>query len=201
MNESNMMKNIVLDYYSRKNFGDDLFVYLFVKHFGTDYSIRLLGNPFCGIPDELRSYNITFSFSSYIATVLAFIGSKIHPIEKITNKLYYKILDNTKAHSLIYVKIGGSIFMDRKAEKEITFGLDSSIERSFDIASQLNAATNHFIVGANLGPAYHEHYWNHIKKVFSQYAHVTLRDYSSYFKVQELGNTQYAPDIGSFLYP
>ena len=56
------MKKIVLDFYSCRNLGDDLFVWVFSKHF-SDCRIRLLANPKCiptFLPQNVRVHPYSY---------------------------------------------------------------------------------------------------------------------------------------------
>ena len=194
------MKKILLNYYSRKNFGDDLFVELFSKYF-SEHKIYLLGNPFY-VPVN-RNNNVKVSLWSYVYTVLGKIQSlsKNKKWNRYCDSLTNKVLESAKKGKDANVLIGGSIFQEYKTDpvmEEIDFSVRQG-RREFELDSYIQARKNTFVIGANLGPAYSEHYFDNMKARLQHYAHIILRDYASYESVKECGNVQYAPDV-AFMY-
>ena len=194
------MKKILLNYYSRKNFGDDLFVELFSKYF-SEHKIYRLGNPFY-VPRN-RNKNVKVSLWSYVFTVLGKIQSlsKNNKWTRYFDSLSNKVLEFAKKGKDANVLIGGSIFQEHKTDS-IMQEIDFSVREGrceFELDSNIQANKNTFIIGANLGPVYSKHYFDNTKARFKYYAHITLRDYASYNAVKECGNVQYAPDI-TFMY-
>ena len=78
-------------------------------------------------------------------------------------------------------------------ENEIDF--QTKQQPMFDFVSSIQYPKNSFVIGANLGPMFSDDYPARITNTFKNYAHVTLRDYSSYCLVSNLSNVQYAPDV------
>ncbi len=188
----NTMKKIIVEYYSRKNLGDDLFVQVLSEQFA-DCKILLLGNPL--MYTKHFNKNIKMHFGSYILMILGkascfFPGSKI---ERFLINICRIIKDKIKSKGHASVKIGGSIFMSHSEQEELDFS--TQVSPSYEIVSNLNEKNSSFVIGANLGPVYSEKYWEQIEKEFSEYKHITLRDYSSYMKMSHLKNVQYAPDV------
>ena len=188
------MKKIVLNYYSRRNLGDDLFVKIFTEHFN-DCTVYLIANP-CYIPKNLgKNVKIhPFSFLyTFIGKMMSLIGYQdtIAPIvQHFLEYCYNRIEKRTDA----VVEIGGSIFMDKAlGDTPIDFGVKRKPD--YRINSSLQKCGKRFVIGANLGPVYSEQYWERIKTLFYKYNHICLRDYSSYYMVKELLNVQYAPDV------
>lgn len=196
------MKKILLKYYSRKNFGDDMFVILFADYFN-DCRINLIANPLY-IPKSVKKMkNVKihpYSYVNVLLNKLIFLVSKIkislrfidflnRCFTNFLNHSYYYISKNHDAS----VEIGGSIFMDKKNDKEIIFRTKEKPD--FSLNSNLQDYGNFFIIGANLGPVYSQDYWNNIKEKFKTYNHICLRDWSSYTMVSDLPNVQYAPDV------
>ena len=84
------MNKILLQYYSRKNFGDDLFIRIFCNYFH-EYKIYLYGNPFY-VPDCLKKEK-TLKFRCFHTFRLssAFYGlGSIRPLLQITLRNYYE---------------------------------------------------------------------------------------------------------------
>lgn len=193
------MKRVLLRFYSRGNFGDDLFILIFSKHF-KNCRINLIVNPRY-IPKSLGK-NVRIHPFSYIETLIEKLSSKVgwntnfaQGNLKIINSIYHKL---GKRHDAI-VEIGGSIFMDNNTgNKEIDF--QTKELPNYAINSHLQNSGKAFVIGANLGPVYSERYWDYIKEKLKEYNHVCLRDYSSYNMVKQLQHVQYAPDI-AFLTP
>ena len=188
------MKEILLQYYAKRNLGDDLFIKIFSEYF-YDCKINLITNPKC-LPKELGSNVRIHSFSlmtSAIGKIQRLIGwdNKItHKIEKMRKKWLQRLIDKNDA----YVYIGGSIFMPKNVGKdEIPF--QSDIEPVYEYASCLHGNGHFFVIGANLGPIYDNGYIDGIREALMQYTHVCLRDWSSYSLVKDIQHIQYAPDV------
>lgn len=195
------MKKIVLDYYSCHNLGDDLFVRTFSESFPDD-SIRLLANPKC-IPRDLCK-NVRIHPYSYLKLLLMKAADVLEArgLPRAGERIrasHTAILKRIQEHCDAYVRLGGSIFMEHAPDcQEIDFAADQLPDYSFREDTQ--GEGNAFVIGANLGPAYSEDYWQNIREQFQEYRHVCLRDYASYCKMKDCPNVQYAPDV-LFLVP
>lgn len=194
-------KQIVLDFYSCHNLGDDLFVETFAKHF-SDCEIHLLVNPKC-VPKKLPDNVRTLHFSHVdlrlrrISNLASHRGHKrmVHMVERVRQRRLEHIASGCDA----FVKIGGSIFMQHAPGcTEIDFSTQEKPD--FALRPAQGSRGNRFIIGANLGPVYSEDYWEQIDEEFRNYRHVCLRDYASYRKMCAAPNVQYAPDV-LFLIP
>ena len=106
-------KQIILDFYSCYNLGDDLFVETFAKHF-SDCEIHLLVNPKC-VPQKLPDNVRVLHFSHVdlrlrrISNLASHRGHKrmVHMVERVRQRRLEHIASGCDA----FVKIGGSIFM------------------------------------------------------------------------------------------
>lgn len=158
------MNRIVLKYYSRKNLGDDLFVKIFTEYF-SDSIIYLIANP-CYIPKGLQK-NVKihpFSiFNTVIGKAMSYLGweNKISfVVQRFLDCCYNRIEKKVDA----IVEIGGSIFMEKGGEgNTVDFGLKRKPD--YRINSCLQNRGKKFVIGANLGPAYSDQYWEHIKNL------------------------------------
>lgn len=189
------MKKILLDFYSCRNLGDDLFVKIFSDYF-RDCHINLIVN-LRYTPKNLRK-NVKIHPFSLAHTIVGKIQSILGWDSKISAEMQkYLIWQRRRIEKKqdAVVLIGGSVFMGKKSnrQKEIPFRTEEHPE--FIITGRLQNRSNRFVIGANLGPAYSSEYWDNIKSVLRNYNHVCLRDYSSYCMVKELPHVQYAPDI------
>lgn len=189
------MKRILLDFYSCRNLGDDIFVKIFSDYF-RDCRINLIVN-LRYIPKDLRK-NVKIHPISLIHTVAGKIQSILGWDSKISADIQkYLIWQRRRIEKKqdAVVLIGGSVFMGKKSKgrKEIPFRTEEHPE--YIITGRLEHHSNRFVIGANLGPAYSTEYWDNIKSVLRDYTHVCLRDYSSYCMVKELSHVQYAPDV------
>lgn len=194
-------KQIVLDFYSCYNLGDDLFVEAFAEYF-SDCDIRLLANPKCipkGLPDNVRvhPYSYLGLLLRKLTDVCASRGRE--KLARSMERMPGRCLNRIGARCDAFVKIGGSIFMQHAPGcREIDF---STAEKpDFSLRRSTGGRGNRFIIGANLGPVYSEDYWEQMAKKFQEYRHVCLRDYASYRKMRAAPNVQYAPDV-LFLVP
>lgn len=106
-------KQIVLDFYSCYNLGDDLFVETFTKHF-SNCEIHLLVNPKCvpkKLPDNVRILHFSHVdlWLRRISNLASHRGHKrmVHMVEHVRQRRLEHIASGCDA----FVKIGGSIFM------------------------------------------------------------------------------------------
>lgn len=187
------MKKVVLSYYSRRNLGDDLFVKIFTEYFN-DCTIYLITNP-CYVPKGLgknvkvHPFSFLYTFVGKMMSLIGYENRLSSIIQHFLECCYSRIEEKSDA----VVEIGGSIFMDKERGVPLDFGMKRKPD--YSINSSLQNFGKRFVIGANLGPAYSEEYWDWIKTLFKKYNHVCLRDYSSYYMVKELPYVQYAPDV------
>lgn len=199
------MKKILLRYYSRLNFGDDLFVKLFSEYF-ENFEIHLLCNPLY-YPSNLGKH-VKVSAWSWIA---AFIGKlqglagSSGRLQKFLVHIYDKVISAAGYGKDACVLIGGSLFMDSReangGRQEIDFSVPVSRKREFSKCVVNRSHNRMFLICANLGPAYHANYFQWVGKFFDAYASVTLRDYASYLPFESDPHVRYAPDVGFLLKP
>ena len=192
------MKKILLRFYSRQNFGDDLFVKLFSEQF-CDHRIELLCNPLY-VPRGLGR-NVHVSPWAWLTTItgklqgMSFSSKRINALLRMQ---YNKLEAWSKKGTDACITIGGSLFPDYKlseGDEALPFAVPESCLRSYLFDSHINTASNEFIIGANLGPVFRADYFDRMKNDFSRYAHVCLRDYASYYPLRDESHIQYAPDV------
>lgn len=198
--ESNMRK-ILLHYYSRRNFGDDLFVQLFYDAF-KEHKIYLAGNPFY-IPYGIRG-KVYIPIQSWCATMVGKMQGIFRSnqyLVQILQRIYNRLMVSMENGKDACVLIGGSIFpdtshSDRTQKRSIDFSVPPDICRDYRLSSYKRDNEKKFVIGANLGPVYRDDYFQRMEQIFATYAHVCLRDYASYYPYRENPHVQYAPDVG-----
>ena len=188
------MKHILVSFYPTNNLGDDLFIHILAEQF-PDCKIDLMSS-IRHAPRHLRSNVRIHPFSYFLAlnSQLQKIIKKYPPLSQkfwqFEKRYRRELIQNSDA----YLNIGGSLFMDRgDPEEEIHFPANKRPAYDYISAPQNNG--NSFLIGANLGPVFHESYWTNIRETFQAYNHVCLRDYASYRMLQDLPHVQYAPDV------
>lgn len=188
---------ILLQFYSVKNFGDDMFVKIIADRF-PDYEIALLCNPL-HVPTWLPENVHTQKAASWLIN----INKKIAKTLK-NNRFSQKILainDCVIRYLRKYVDasaiITGSLYMDwpDHDEKAIDFSIDSKVERVYSISSSYKDNGGDFIIGANIGPIYHNNFIEKVEIEVARLNHICLRDYASYKLIRDKANVQYAPDV------
>lgn len=196
-----MSERIFLQYYSRLNFGDDLFVRILAEQF-PNHRVCLLGNP-AYIPKKLGS-NVYLSPFSWAAVAIGVVQARVkgRVFSKLLQDLYDRSITFAQKGAAASVMIGGSIFMDKpNGQNEIRFDVEKNDERDFSVNSRILTGRSNFVIGANLGPAYSEGYFQNMKRRTESYAHICVRDYASYSELQDCPNVQYAPDVVFALSP
>lgn len=188
------MKKILLNYYSRNNLGDDLFIKIFTEYFN-DCLIYLIVNPRYTLKNmggnvKVHPFSLLYTLIGKIMSLFGY-QNRISSIMQFFLEYCLNRIEN-KSDAVVY--IGGSIFMDKaRGISPLDFGIKGSVD--YNVSSSLQKEGKRFVIGANLGPAYSEQYWEGIKALLKKYKHVCLRDYSSYNMVKELSHVQYAPDV------
>lgn len=186
---------ILLQFYSCKNFGDDMFVRVFAEQF-PEYKIMLVCNPL-QIPYELPKNVQIAPFASWLISINKKVGKMFKPVRKPLTWLNSKIITSMRKRVDASVIITGSIYMDFPTgdEKEQGFAIDPSVTRNFEISSNYQACDGDFIVGANIGPIYHDDFVPWVESEISKLKHICLRDYASYMVLKNRSNVHYAPDV------
>lgn len=188
---------ILLQFYSVKNFGDDMFVKIFADRF-SDYDISLVCNPLHvpqWFPENVHMHQVAswmINVNKKIAKILkgGFFSQKLLMMNADMIKNLRKCVDASAI-------VTGSLYMDwpEADEKEITSSVDPKVNRNFAISSSYKDADGDFIIGANIGPIYHKTFIQKVEKEIANLNHITLRDWASYQLITDRSNVQYAPDV------
>lgn len=194
-NSNRYKGKILLQFYSCKNFGDDMFVRVFAEQF-PEYQIMLVCNPL-QIPSDLPKNVYLAPFASWLISINKKVGKMLKPARKPLAWLNSKIIAFERKRVAASVIITGSIYMDFPSgdEKELEFAIDPSVERDFEISSNYQTCDGDFIVGANIGPIYHDNFVPWVESEISKLKHICLRDYASYMVLNNRSNVHYAPDV------
>ncbi len=174
------MKKIFLWGYWAKNFGDDLFLKIYL--------------------DQMKKANI----STYILTEKKYkkfyekMGVKVVSKDSFIYKLVYKILTICRKPELyflmvnkrsLFVLLGGSLFAENK-------GLFAEQKQFLNLDYATTKAEKSFVIGSNFGPYIHEKFKEEYEVLFSKMEDVAFRDKMSFELFnQTLTNVRYAPDI------
>ena len=184
--------DILVQYYSRRNAGDDLFIDLLARHF-TDCRLSLIASPRyrpLGLPEHVRLHPISYSRAAW--RIVQRVAGLDSPLSRRIGRRNAFRLQSLADSSEAYVNIGGSIFME-SGEEERPFRGDGA--PCFDYVSTRRPGGRRFLIGANLGPAFTDEYGRRMCYEVGKYTHACLRDWASYTLVRKLGHAQYAPDV------
>ena len=156
------MKTLLVSYYARNNLGDDLFIFLLAEKF-SDCQIKLICRSryfSSDFPDNVR-----ISFFSYIEYLYFLFQHfiKIQKIEKYIGHAVYSLRSKIASRCDAFVEIGGSIYMDRSGEP---VDFMTNFPPHYEWKSVLSEKGNTFVIGANLGPASSDKYWEKIRSIF-----------------------------------
>jgi colanic acid/amylovoran biosynthesis protein len=167
------VKKALINYYSKNNLGDDLFIKIITSRYENIFSIIHGESTFTKSIKNLNVYK-----KSYIFVVWYKI------IERITNKRNI-LLKKCLKYNDILIYIGGSIFIEGgdipKWKKEATF------------YKCLNKY--YYIVGSNVGPYKSKEFLKILNQIFSRAKDVCFRDSASYELFKNLNSTRVASDI------
>ncbi len=158
------MKKIFIDAYTKMNLGDDMFLLSLVRRYpNTQFFVKAEEKHAAAYSDEKN------------LTVL-----EARKKNRILKQLEYRFKYDG------YVKLGGSIFMERPNEKSRA-PLPRFVSKVFN--------RNKFVIGANFGPYYTDNFLERAKASFYGYRGVSFRDTYSAELFSEFENITKAPDI------
>lgn len=174
------MKKIFLWGYWEKNFGDDLFLKVYLE--------------------KMKKINVT----TYILTEKRYkqyyekMGLKVVSKDLIIYKIIYRILTILNKPELyflmvkkndLFVMLGGSLFAENKGE-------DAEKKQLRNLDYAINKSEASFVIGSNFGPYTHNEFKEEYKRLFENVDSITFRDKNSYDLFNKtLNNVRYAPDI------
>ncbi len=170
-----MKKNIFLHCVYENNLGDDLFVYTIVNRYPYNKFMVINNNSYKKISqnNNLKVLNI----NHYIFRIFQIISNMLSKRNIIDSYLITR--------SDIIVTIGGSIFIDRKNQKENKKNL-----------KWYRIKKKSYVIGANIGPIYNNSYIKQIKNIALPYiTDMCVRDKKSYEYLRQYKKVRYAPDI------
>ena len=184
---------IITNYYGKGNLGDDLFLEILADRY-KNHEICIIGN--ARYFKKFRK-NVRLLPESVALTLIGKAQSLLSKTPKIVGflkRIYKRIFERVTKKSKAYILIGGSVFLsDNGGNAVIPFKTEERPD--FSLRELEPFKSGQFVIGANLGPAFSEKYWETVRARLSRFGAVSLRDYSSYVKVRDLGNVQYAPDV------
>lgn len=163
------MKSIFLMAYTKRNFGDDLFIENIMTRY-SDVKFYLVGD---------KKYKKYFINNKNLK-LLNEKKSNFDFINKIKQRVSYILQNN----SLATVYIGGSIFIEYPTWKNICNWWEYEATKF-----------NFFVLGANFGPYSIDEYCNKMNTIYEKMSDVCFRDKYSYNLFIDNQNVRYAPDI------
>lgn len=158
------MKKIFIDAYTKMNLGDDMFIVSLVRRY--PHTRFVIGAE--------EKYTLSYSDEKNLTVV------EKSKKNRILRQLEYMIKYDG------YVKLGGSIFMEKPNGKKRSH-IPRLVSKIFN--------RNKFVIGANFGPYYSDNFLKRAKASFYGYRGVSFRDSYSAELFSELGNIIMAPDI------
>lgn len=168
------MKFVVLNAYTEKNLGDDLFIRHVVNRYSNTNFYILNNSKYKYVFNDLKN--------------LRFLNLDTNVLLSFCSKIYSSLIPNIKgliekkANAVVY--IGGSLFIEYENWREISNWWDFQ-------------ASNHkfYILGSNFGPYNSEDFKSRYAEIFSKCQDVCVRDLYSYRLFQDNNKVRYAPDI------
>lgn len=174
------MKKIFLWGYWTKNFGDDLFLKVYLEQMkGATLNTYIL--------TEKKYKKFYKKMGVKVVTKDSFIYKLSYKLLTICGKpeLYF-LLVNKKS---LFVLLGGSLFAENK-------GTLAEQKQFANLNYATTKAKKSFVIGSNFGPYTHKKYKEQYEVLFSKIEDVSFRDKMSYELFnQSLKNVRYAPDI------
>ena len=184
-------KRILVNAYTHKNFGDDLFLkMLFDRYPNSDFALLSKDITYEKIfsDNDLRIKTRPKSLIENVLVKKIFVKLNRPFWNKLINNYEENFLNKIKDESDILVIIGGSIFME---------GNNKIIPKSnrYNLLQQVFSNKPSFILGANFGPYKSKKFLEFYKTVFRNYTDVCFRDLYSESLFDKLSNVRMAPDI------
>lgn len=174
------MKKIFLWGYWAKNFGDDLFLKVYLDRF------KEMG---------LQTYLLT---SKKYKRFYNEMGFNVITNDSLIYRLICKVLSHLRKPELYYllvnkeslfVLLGGSLFAENK-------GKDAEQKQVQNLNCAIKKAEKSFVIGSNFGPYIHKEFKETYRMLFGKMEDVAFRDKTSYELFKSTNkNVRYAPDI------
>lgn len=169
------MKKIYINAYTKKNLGDDLFLYLVANRYK---------NTFFTISDV--KYNSKY-FPPNLKIKKSFLFKALNKILKMLTLDNFSLQCFIKNRFDICLNLGGSIFIENN---NLAFW-KKNIHNNL-----INKKGYNFVIGSNVGPYKNKEFIELLRKdLFSDCIDVCFRDNYSYDIFSELNNTRVSPDI------
>lgn len=180
-------EEIVVEFYSAGNFGDDLFLNLLLSRY-PDRTFRLVCDE--GVPDFCKKFkNLTIS---YVSSPNAPVPRKINSFLRRRN--HQKILISLGASRKCLVNVGGSIFIQPSGNGLLGNFYGKKMIR--DRRQEYSAFESTFVVGANFGPYQSDGFRTAFHDIFqSSCEDVCFRDTYSASLFSDLDNVRCASDV------
>lgn len=167
-------KKVFLQFYSRKNLGDDLFAYIIAQRYADSFVAISKG----GNPELSRLSNLKIHRLNPLMRMLDVFG-KVIGIKNVPQLLYMN-----GCHLMVYV--GGSIFIEGESIRAWV------LERAF----YLRLRVPFYVLGSNIGPYKSKEFLPIVRDIASLSKDFCLRDQSSYQLMKSVdGKVRLATDI------
>lgn len=170
-------KKVFVEFYAKKNFGDDMFIRLIADRYPSStfyiYGLRKYVDVFKDVK------NIHVLRDNIMIRIMRRISIDFNGRDYV-----YKM---RASHSDLALRVGGSIFPEPKKEL---------LERYFQNESnKIMDGPKHVILGSNFGPYKSQTFLDFWRKEFEKCSYVTVRDKASYELFEDIKRVHYAPDI------
>lgn len=170
-------KRVFVHFFSEKNYGDDVFVYMLLSHYPNNKFIISGDN------------NNLVAFKNQNNIIVHNDNKLILKINKVIKKIAkIDLLYYIHAYKCdICLTIGGSIFIEPKKQYLNTYLRDKKCK--------FYPKKKNVILGANFGPYSSCEFVDFFNEDFERYDLVTFRDWDSYNQFRNVPCVKYAPDI------
>jgi colanic acid/amylovoran biosynthesis protein len=168
------MKKVLIDFYSKNNLGDDLFVSILASRYKNTFSIITTQNtPLFKKIKNLKVHQIPY--------IIFLLFKVVERIKKQRNILFGRYL---RKNDLV-AHIGGSIFIEG----------DNLARWRGDRDFYTNLSKPYYILGSNVGPYKSNEFMEILRDTFIHAEDVCFRDKASYRLFQDLDTTRVSTDI------
>ncbi|GHN21297.1 hypothetical protein ME784_18120 [Lactobacillus delbrueckii] len=170
-------KKILVEFYAKKNFGDDMFVRIIADRYpNTDFYIF-------GRTKYIDPFKDIENVHLLRDTILIRLIRKI--CKKLSGRDY--IYRKRALRSDLVLRVGGSIFPEPKKNLLTQYFKNES--------NKISDSPKIVILGSNFGPYKSQIFLDFWRKEFKKCSYVTVRDKASYALFDDIKKVHYAPDI------
>ena len=186
-----MPKQVLVNAYTAKNLGDDLFLKILFERYPNTNFLLLAPSYILTISQYKNVELVKFPELSFLDRLILKVDSVFSRRLTIKRQLNYwrQYFQNQLNQIDAYIVLGGSMFMQ---DPNGGISLNDTIN---ELASNIFEEKPKFIIGSNFGPFFTNEYFNLYKNIFARYTDICFREHYSKSLFASLENVRCCPDV------